>query len=172
MLIFQNIDDSVINQGRIMHRGTVHASTYSVDYNESVLCLFIFYGKNRKSCSIKVFKDVFNRSNDVYKRGRLCAGPGIEPQISASLARCHTTELTRLINIHQHRLLTVWNFTWTWNPRALCFSKVVHVFFVQLLSSPFFPQAHEKFVHATVNTFNDISQVHRARGHFNYWKWK
>lgn len=42
--------------------------------------------------------------------GRLCAGPGIEPETPASLASCHTTELIRLINIHQHRLQTVWNY--------------------------------------------------------------
>ena len=48
VLIFQSNDDSVINQGRIIHTGTVHACTYSADYNESVLCLFVFYGKKRK----------------------------------------------------------------------------------------------------------------------------
>ena len=42
VLIFQSNDDSVINQGRIIHTGTVHACTYSADYNEYVLCLFIF----------------------------------------------------------------------------------------------------------------------------------
>ena len=47
MLIFQSNDDSVINQGRIIHTGTVHAYTFSADYNESVHCLFIFYGKKR-----------------------------------------------------------------------------------------------------------------------------
>ena len=48
VLIFQSNDDSVINQGRIIHTGTVHACTYSADYNESVLCLFVFYDKKRK----------------------------------------------------------------------------------------------------------------------------
>ena len=42
VLIFQSNDDSVINQGRIIHTDTVHACTYSADYNESVLCLFVF----------------------------------------------------------------------------------------------------------------------------------
>ena len=40
VLIFQRNDDSVINQGRIIHvhTGTVH----SVDYNESVLSLCLW----------------------------------------------------------------------------------------------------------------------------------
>ena len=42
VLIFQSNDDSVINQGRIIHTCTVHACTYSADYNEYVLCLFVF----------------------------------------------------------------------------------------------------------------------------------
>ena len=48
VLIFQRNDDSVINLGRIIHTGNVHACTYSAYYNESVLCLFVLYGKNRK----------------------------------------------------------------------------------------------------------------------------
>ena len=39
VLIFQSNDDSVINQGRIIHTGTVH----SADYNESVLSLFFLW---------------------------------------------------------------------------------------------------------------------------------
>ena len=42
VMIFQSNDNSVINQGRIIHTGTVHACTYSSDYNESVLCLSVF----------------------------------------------------------------------------------------------------------------------------------
>ena len=48
VLIFQSNDDSVINQGRIIHTGTVHACTYSADYNEYVLCLFIFLWSKEK----------------------------------------------------------------------------------------------------------------------------
>ena len=44
VLIFQSKNDSVINQGGIIHKGIVHACTYlaPADYNESVLCLFVF----------------------------------------------------------------------------------------------------------------------------------
>ena len=48
VLIFQSNDNSVINQSRIIHTGTEHAYTYSADYNEFVLCLFVYYGKKRK----------------------------------------------------------------------------------------------------------------------------
>ena len=48
VLIFQSNDDYVINQGRIIHTGTVHACTYSADYNEYVLCLFIFLWSKEK----------------------------------------------------------------------------------------------------------------------------
>ena len=47
VLIFQSNNDSVINQDRMIHTDTVHACTFSANYNESVLCLFIFYGKKR-----------------------------------------------------------------------------------------------------------------------------
>ena len=52
VLIFQSNDDSVINQGRIIHTGTVYACTYSADYNESVLCLFIFLWLKEISVSV------------------------------------------------------------------------------------------------------------------------
>ncbi len=55
VLIFQSNDDSVINQGRIIHTGTVHACTYSADYNESVLCLF-----ERENNSVPKFLKMFS----------------------------------------------------------------------------------------------------------------
>lgn len=56
VLIFQSNDDSVINQGRIIHTGTVHACTYSADYNESVLCLFFFMVKRENNAEPEFFK--------------------------------------------------------------------------------------------------------------------
>ena len=56
VLIFQSNDDSVINQGRIIHTGTVHWA----DYNESVYCLFIFYGKNRNYNVVPKFFKMFS----------------------------------------------------------------------------------------------------------------
>ena len=50
VLIFQSNDDSVINQGRITYIQAlyVYACTYSADYNEYVLCLFIFLRSKEK----------------------------------------------------------------------------------------------------------------------------
>ena len=55
VLIFQSNDDSVINQGRIIHTGTVHACTFSANYNEFVLCLF-FMVKREHYAVPKFFK--------------------------------------------------------------------------------------------------------------------
>ena len=57
VLIFQSNDDSVINQGRVTHTGTVHACTFSAEYNGSVLCLFIFFMVKRENNTVpKLFK--------------------------------------------------------------------------------------------------------------------
>ena len=61
VLIFQSNDDSVINQGRIIHTGTVHACTVSADYiNESVLCLFIFFMVKREHNAVPKFFKMFS----------------------------------------------------------------------------------------------------------------
>ena len=60
VLIFQSNDDSVINQGRIIHTGTVHACTFSADYNESVLCLFIFFMVKRENNAVPKFFKMFS----------------------------------------------------------------------------------------------------------------
>ena len=56
VLIFQSNDDSVINEGRIIHTGTVHVCTYSANYNESVLCLFVFMVKRENNAVPEFFK--------------------------------------------------------------------------------------------------------------------
>ena len=53
VFIFLSNDDYVINQCRIIHTGTVHACTYSADYNESVLCLFIFFMEKRENNAVQ-----------------------------------------------------------------------------------------------------------------------
>ena len=60
MLIFQSNDDFVINQGHSIHTGTVHACTYSADYNESVLCLLIFFIVKRENNSVPKFFKMFS----------------------------------------------------------------------------------------------------------------
>ena len=55
VLIFQSNDDFVINQGHSIHTGTVHACTYSADYNESVLCLFVFIVKRENNAVPEFF---------------------------------------------------------------------------------------------------------------------
>ena len=60
VLIFQSNDDSVINQSRIIHTGTVHACTYSADYNESVLCFFLFFMVKRENNAVPEFFKMFS----------------------------------------------------------------------------------------------------------------
>ena len=62
MLFHVLIYDSVIDQGGIIHTGTVHACTYSADYNESVLILFNFFIVKRENNAVPKFF----HSNDVY----------------------------------------------------------------------------------------------------------
>ena len=54
VLIFQSNDDSVINQGRIVHTGTtyMHVLFRRFTMNLSSVYLF-FYGKKRTQCSAK-----------------------------------------------------------------------------------------------------------------------
>ena len=66
LLIFQSNDDSVINQGDIIHTGT-YTCMYLFGGLQLICPLFVYFlWKKRKQCCAKVLKDVFNRSNDVY----------------------------------------------------------------------------------------------------------
>ena len=69
VLIFQSNDDSGINQGRIIHTGTVHACTYSADYNESVLCLLIFFMVKRENNSVPKFFKMFSIVQMMFIKG-------------------------------------------------------------------------------------------------------
>ena len=62
VLIFQSNDDSVINQGRITYMQALytHACTYAADYNEYVLCLFIFFMIKRENNAAPKFFKLFS----------------------------------------------------------------------------------------------------------------
>mgnify|MGYP003692128987 CR=1 FL=1 len=58
VLIFQSNDDSVINQGRIIHTGTVNACTFSADYVQWIcpLVVYFFMVKREHNAVPKFFK--------------------------------------------------------------------------------------------------------------------